>query len=54
MEGTTRKHSIQGNLKYPFNWNEAVHSDIQMALPMLGSEYLRNPVGIKLELYPIL
>jgi hypothetical protein len=53
-EGTEREHSIQGNLKYLPNWNEAIYSDIQMALAMLENEYLRNPVEEKLELFPIL
>ena len=53
-EGTARKHGIQGYLKYLPNWNEAVYSDIQMALPMVGNEYLRDPVEEKLELFPMI
>ena len=52
--GKERKHSIQGNLKYLSTWNEAIYSDMQMALAMLENEYLWNSVEEKLELFPIL
>jgi len=53
-EDTEREHNIQGNLKYLSTWNEAIYSDMQMALAMLENEYLWNSVEEKLELFPIL